>query len=418
MAIPVTNVLNPFKAYNSALNTSSANSWTPSSSFLNVLNAPATALKTMSQGGNPYSYKSYMGNSNGYDPQPRSNATLGNVTTGAGAPVPGEPTFQMPSTQTLDNQYTSHYNTIMNALNPSVNKLNEYNTQGQNTISAGIAANTASGNQNVGLIRSITNNAVNSNNQQTNQAETGFSNAALASENSIAGLMKSAQGANIGALNAQAGASGFSSGINEGGDPYVRAEQAAMNQPYYQQLTTLNNNTLQAIQSNVSNLTGIDLNANVTLKSGEQTSVTNILNNVRSNNTALDQASATLNAQIAQDYTNMITTGTATAGQLENYQTTLQAQQWVNTVNAYNVSANLLNFINTFTVDSTQNTIKQENAVTQRLNTLVGSVRNVTGVGGSTELAPILPIVEGGKATVINPFLSTVTGGNLGTTGG
>jgi hypothetical protein len=414
------------------------NSTTPSSSqgntIIRAVNPGAGYLSDVAKNGsnspsvgtwNNNNYVPYVNTGTNSGPTTQNSSDFGAGAGGgssgggySGASVPTAPTFNMPSTADLNNQYTSHYNTIMNALNPAISNLNQYNTQGQASLTQGEKQNVALGTSGEKFITNLTNNAVAGNNQQVTNAETGFSNAALASENSVAGLMKSAQGANIGALNANAGAEGFSSGINQAGDPYVRAEQAAMNQPYYQQLTNLNNQTLSSIQSNVSTLTGLDLSANVKLKTGEQTTIGNIVQNTQNNNTVLHQASATLNGQIAQDYTGLVTGAISGASNLEQYQTNLQASQWLNTVSAYQVSANLLNFINTYTVNSNANTINMYNAYTNRLNTLVNSVKPlITTPGQNITSENLIKVLTSGSTSTQNPFLDMVTG-NSSSAGG
>jgi hypothetical protein len=329
-----------------------------------------TGVEQQYNGGAKQISSSQWNNSGGYASPvvSPSNFGAGTGSTGAGsvtgssAGTPSEPTQAMPSTQQLAGDYNTYYNTIMNSLNPAFNRLNQYGTAGQASLTQGEAANTATANAGINTVNQDTTNAINTQKGLATNAETGYSNAALASENAMSNQMKSGQEANIGALNAQAGAAGFSSGISAAGDPYVRAEQSAMNQPYYQQLQTLNSTTLQAIQSNVSTLTGDAMTQIGQLQQNQQTSVTAIYNNAVTQNASLYKESANLNAQIAQDYTSLVNQGTATAGQLLGYQNTLQASKWTNQQAAYSTAASILGIINTFKVNSA-------NAVSNRMKT-------------------------------------------------
>ena len=206
-----------------------------------------------------------------------------------------------PSQGQINGEEGSTYNSIMGMLQPSINN-------SKASINAGIGADVAQQGVNTNIanttkadINNMTQSQINAlqnmYGQYTQNAAEGMWGAQAGTES----LMRAQQGANIGAVTAAQGRSGFSSGIGQG-DPFTQAEIAAQNQPYRQQLSNLNAQTGSQVAQMATNMAQ-SLGGNMTtLDANATTQITGIVSNMMTQNTALTQNIASLNESMAKIY--------------------------------------------------------------------------------------------------------------------
>lgn len=281
---------------------------------------PITDSAYAQNGGNSFPKWNTFSNINANAPQESSGAFFGSTANPYLAEgIPGAPSanirsnYQAPSLSNITGGTQQGYNSIMNTLNPEIQRGNSYINSGISELQGQKGANTALANSTEAGIKGMTAQQIGQLQNMYGQYTTGAANSMLAGQAGTEALMRSQQGANIGAVTAAQGRSGFGSGIGQG-DPFTQAEISAHNQPYYQQLTNLNAQTQSQIGQMAANMAK-SLGGNMTtLDANQTTALTSIANNLMTSNSGLANDIANLNvekAKILQQYSS----GALTAAQ-------------------------------------------------------------------------------------------------------
>jgi hypothetical protein len=337
--------------------------------------------------------------------------------------IPGAPSaniktdYQAPSLGDITGGTLQGYNSIMKTLNPEIQKGNSYINSGISGLEGQQGANTNLANSTIAGIKGMTAEQIGQLQNMYGHYTAGAANGMLAGQQGTEALMRSQQGANIGAVTASQGRSGFGSGIGQG-DPFTQAEVSAHNQPYYQQLTNLNAQTQSQIGQMAANMAK-SLGGNMTTLDANQTNaITSITNNLMTSNSGLANDIANLNvekAKILQEYSSGALTAAQANEQLyvtnKSYvqRTNEMAQAAVATFNSsiYASKTSLQGVLAQTALGEQQIPVAQANATANLLGvaekshvpiqTLFGSINSYNPVSGSVNYGanPITSIAGG-----------------------